>query len=66
MAESGASLLTSARADAVVYGQRLLANPDLQERFRRGAALNEPDDSTIYTPEPYGYIDYPALESAAA
>ena len=65
-AESGASLLTSARADAVVYGQLFLANPDLPERFRRGAALNEPDNSTFYTPGPDGYIDYPALDGIQA
>lgn len=47
--------------DAVAFGVPFLANPDLPERFRRGAALNAPDSSTFYTPGPRGYTDYPVL-----
>lgn len=46
---------------AVAAGRAFLANPDLVERLRSGAALNEPDPATFYTPGPVGYIDYPAL-----
>jgi N-ethylmaleimide reductase len=49
-----------------VYGTKLLANPDLPERFRRNAPLNEPDQSTFYVPGEDGYTDYPALEETAA
>lgn len=56
-----AALLESGRADATVFGALFLANPDLPERFRRGAALNKPDSSTFYTPGPKGYLDYPTL-----
>jgi N-ethylmaleimide reductase len=39
----------------------MLANPDLVERFRQGAALNAPDVKTFYMGEEKGYIDYPFL-----
>ena len=51
------------RADGVAFGQLYIANPDLVERFRRGAPLNEPDQATFYTPGLAGYTDYPALAS---
>ncbi|MFM7313197.1 MAG: alkene reductase, partial [Cyanobium sp.] len=47
--------------DAVSFGHAFLANPDLPERFRRGAPLNPADEATFYTPGPVGYTDYPAL-----
>lgn len=47
--------------DLVAFGVPFLANPDLPERFKRGAALNKPDQATFYTGEDKGYIDYPAL-----
>jgi N-ethylmaleimide reductase len=64
--ESGEELLARGLADAVVYGTRFISNPDLPERFRRGAALNEPDQATFYTPGERGYTDYPSLTRAAA
>lgn len=42
----------------IAYGRHFLANPDLVERFRKGAALNRPDSSTFYTDGPKGYTDY--------
>jgi N-ethylmaleimide reductase len=63
--ESGEALLDEGHADAIVYGTKLLANPDLPERFRRNAPLNAPDQSTFYVPGEHGYTDYPALEEAA-
>jgi N-ethylmaleimide reductase len=62
--ESGAELLEQGGADAIVYGVKFLANPDLPERFRQGAALNEPDPSTFYAPGERGYTDYPTLEQS--
>ncbi|HLT99077.1 MAG TPA: alkene reductase [Burkholderiaceae bacterium] len=55
------SLLAEGRADAAVFGGAFLANPDLPERLRLGAALNTPDKNTFYTAGPEGYIDYPFL-----
>jgi len=57
------TMLSPGRADAIVFGTLFLANPDLPERFRRGAPLNEPDKRTFYSPGPKGYIDYPMLEA---
>lgn len=64
--ERGERTLAEGGADAIVYGKLFLANPDLPERFRRDAPLNEWDESTFYTPGEKGYTDYPTLEQAAA
>jgi N-ethylmaleimide reductase len=48
-------------ADLVAFGAPFLANPDLPERFKLGAPLNAPDQSTFYAGEQKGYIDYPRL-----
>ncbi|RZT10150.1 N-ethylmaleimide reductase [Duganella sp. CF402] len=56
------AVLAEGKADATVFGAAFLANPDLPERFRRGAALNEADRNTFFAPPTaHGYIDYPAL-----
>ncbi|MDT3705604.1 MAG: alkene reductase [Thiobacillus sp.] len=52
----------SGAADAIAFGRQLLANPDLVERFRRGAPLNAPDYETFYRGEEKGYTDYPFLQ----
>jgi N-ethylmaleimide reductase len=59
--ESGAALLAQGGADAIVYGTKFLANPDLPERFRRGALLNDPDRATYYSTGERGYTDYQTL-----
>ncbi len=64
--ESGEALLEQGGADAIVYSTKFLANPDLPERFKRNAPLNEPDPSTFYVPGEHGYTDYPVLEELAA
>jgi len=61
--ETGAELLAQGGADAIVFGTKFLANPDLPERFRHGALLNEADRSTFYTPGERGYTDYPKLKA---
>lgn len=53
--------LEAGQADLIAFARPFLANPDLVARLRKGAALNEPDPSTFYTPGPKGYTDYPAL-----
>lgn len=58
--------LAAGRADATVFGGAFLANPDLPERFRQGAALNTPDKNTFYSPGAPGYTDYPLLSGANA
>ena len=59
--EAAQALLDEDVADAVVVGRPFLANPDLPERWRRGAELNEPDPDTFYGGGAEGYTDYPSL-----
>jgi len=53
--------LAAGKADLIAVGRPFLANPDLVERWKKDAPVNEPDMSTFYTPGPKGYTDYPAL-----
>lgn len=64
--ESAERVLQEGQVDLVSFGKLFLANPDLPERFRRGAALNEPDRESFYGGDERGYIDYPSLEESAA
>jgi N-ethylmaleimide reductase len=48
--------------DAVAFGTSYLANPDLPERLKAGAPLNQPDPDTFYSPGAKGYNDYPTME----
>jgi N-ethylmaleimide reductase len=48
--------------DLVSFGVPFLANPDLPERYAKGAPLNKPDPSTFYGGGAHGYTDYPSLE----
>lgn len=61
--ETATQIVAAGEADAVAFGVPFLANPDLPERFRRRAPLNEPDPATFYAEGPRGYTDYPALAS---
>jgi len=61
--ESGNAVLAAGEADAVAFGVPYIANPDLPERFRLGAPLNDADPGTFYAPGAKGYTDYPALTS---
>ena len=60
-AESAQSLLDAGSADAVAFGQLFIANPDLPQRLKLGAELNEPQPQTYYHPGETGYTDYPSL-----
>lgn len=53
--------LESGLADVITVGAMALANPDLVERLKTGAPLNEPDRSTFYGGDARGYTDYPTL-----
>jgi 2,4-dienoyl-CoA reductase-like NADH-dependent reductase (Old Yellow Enzyme family) len=59
--ESAQQALDIGRADAAAFGKLFLANPDLPQRLRSGAALNEPHTDTFYRGGPSGYTDYPTL-----
>jgi len=56
----------SGAADLIAFGKLFIANPDLVERLRRNAPLNEPQPATFYGGGAEGYTDYPPLESKAA
>ncbi|HEV2694689.1 MAG TPA: alkene reductase [Verrucomicrobiae bacterium] len=58
-------VLAAGEADAVAFGVPFIANPDLPERFRQHAPLNEPVPATFYAPGPKGYTDYPALPATS-
>jgi N-ethylmaleimide reductase len=49
-------------ADMVSFGALYIANPDLVERFKRGAVLTVPDPRTYYGGDEHGYTDYPFLD----
>lgn len=53
--------LAEGKCDLIAVGRPFIANPDLVERWKCGATLNDPDMSTFYTPGPKGYTDYPSL-----
>lgn len=57
----GDAVLSAGTADLVSFGVPYVANPDLVERYRRGASLNVPDGSLFYGEGAHGYTDYPAL-----
>jgi len=54
-------VLAAGEADAVAFGVPFLSNPDLPDRFRQNAPLNEPDPPTFYGSGSKGYTDYPFL-----
>ena len=59
----GNAAIASGHADAVAYGVPFIANPDLVQRFRVDAPLNEADANSFYGGSEKGYIDYPFLKA---
>ncbi|HEY3361006.1 MAG TPA: alkene reductase [Methanosarcina sp.] len=59
--QNGNEAIARGEADLIAFGVPFLANPDLPERFRQNAPLNEPDIATFYVGGEKGYADYPAL-----
>ncbi|WP_336781593.1 alkene reductase [Paenibacillus illinoisensis] len=53
-------------ADIVPVGAWSLANPDLVERLKIGAPLNEADPKTFFAAGRKGYTDYPTLKELEA
>jgi N-ethylmaleimide reductase len=56
--------IADGKIDAVAFGTSFLANPDLPARIKAGAALNQPNPASFYSPGPAGYTDYPTLAAA--
>lgn len=63
--QRGDAAIAGGIADFVSFGVKFLANPDLPERLRLNAELNQPDFATFYGGSARGYTDYPALASQA-
>ncbi|WP_213774102.1 alkene reductase [Bradyrhizobium sp. dw_78] len=57
-------VLAANEADLIAFGKPYIANPDLVERLKKGAPLNEPDKATFYGGGAKGYTDYPTLDAA--
>ena len=60
---SGDSAIGDGHADLIAFGRPFISNPDLVERYRLNAELNEPADiQDWYSPiGAKGYTDYPRL-----
>ncbi|WP_373020074.1 alkene reductase [Thiomicrorhabdus sp.] len=61
-AEEAEAAIAGGDLEAVAFGVPYLANPDLPERLKAGAPLNEADPNTFYTEGPEGYNDYPFMD----
>ncbi|UEM23351.1 alkene reductase [Skermanella mucosa] len=59
--DTAIALRETGEADLVAFGRPFIANPDLVERLRINAPLNEPDRDTFYGGGAEGYTDYPFL-----
>lgn len=57
----GNAAIASGHADVIAYGVPFIANPDLVERYKKDAPLNEADANSFYGGTEKGYIDYPFL-----
>ncbi|EGF30264.1 NADH-flavin oxidoreductase/NADH oxidase [Oxalobacteraceae bacterium IMCC9480] len=53
--------IAAEHADLICFGRPFISNPDLVERMRTNAPLNEADPATMYGGGAGGYIDYPFL-----
>lgn len=60
-ADEADTRIRAGRCDLVSFGRLMISNPDLVERFRLGASLNDWDPSTFYGGDERGYLDYPCL-----
>lgn len=64
--ESAHKAVESGKAHLVSFARPYIANPDLAERFRQNAPLNEGNPDTYYGGGAEGYTDYPFLEKQHA
>lgn len=59
-------VLDKNKADLIAFGKLFISNPDLVERLKLGAPLNDFDKATFYGGGAKGYTDYPVLGRQAA
>jgi hypothetical protein len=62
----GADLLRQGFGDLIAFGRYYIANPDLVERIRLDAPLNEQRPEGYYGSSPVGYTDYPFIRPETA
>ena len=60
-AQHGAHLIAEGAGDLIAFGKDYIANPDLAERIRLDARLNELRPEYFYGRSAAGYTDYPTL-----
>ncbi|KVX95742.1 alkene reductase [Burkholderia ubonensis] len=65
-AERAREAIAAGWADLIAFGRPFVANPDLPERLRVGAALAPHDRNTLFGGDARGLTDYPTLAEAAA
>lgn len=58
--------LDAGAADLIAFGKPFISNPDLVERLKTGAPLNDWDKNTFYGGGAKGYTDYPTLGAKQA
>ena len=61
-ADEARDRIGAGKCDLVSFGRPFISNPDLPERFRKGAGLSDYDEATFYGGHEAGYTDYPALD----
>lgn len=64
--ETAEEIIAAGDADLVAFGRLFISNPDLPERLRTGAPLNDYDRNTFYGGRGEGYIDYSFLDEVVA
>src|SRR5437764_6895378 len=64
--ELATKVLDANAADLIAFGKPFISNPDLVERLKQGAALNDWDKNTFYGGGAKGYTDYPTLAAEPA
>ena len=57
---SAQATLADGAADAITFGRKFLANPDLPRRFAENLPLNSDNPKTWYSQGAEGYTNYPA------
>ncbi|WP_186209410.1 alkene reductase [Burkholderia gladioli] len=64
--DSADAWLAQGKADAVMWGNLFIANPDLPARLREDGPYNAVRREHLYEGGPVGYVDYPTLAEAGA
>ena len=64
--EEAAQWIKDGRADAIAFGRKFIANPDLPARIAQDGPYNDADGSTFYGGAAEGYVSYPTLERAVS